>query len=382
MSADVNKRRLRAGIIGGGAGAFIGAVHRIACELDAQALVVAGAMSSDSKRARESADAWFLDRSYDSYQEMAQAEAKHPEGIDFVIIATPNNLHFPVAKAFLEAGIHVVCDKPMTFDLAEAEELVRIVEKSGVIFALTHPYLGYPAVQHAREMVARGDIGAVRKVLVEYNQDWLLEPVAKTSQKQAEWRTDPARAGVSCCVGDIGTHGENLLEHITGLKIESLCADLTAFAPGRALDDDANMLLRLEKGAKGMLTCSQIACGEENDLNIRVYGTKASLEWHQQNPNYLTVKYKGKPWETLARGGAYMGDAAKAITRTPHGHPEGYLEAFATLYKLIIADVRRAKSGQPLQGGYPDAQDGLRGMKFVVRAVESSERGAAWVDMH
>ncbi len=382
MSKDVNKRRLRAGIVGGGAGAFIGAVHRIACELDSQATVMAGAMSSDPKRARESADAWYLERSYDSYAEMAKAEAAHPEGIDFVIIATPNNLHFPVAKAFLEAGIHVVCDKPMTFDLPEAEELVRIVAKSGLIFALTHPYLGYPAVQQAKAMVAKGELGDIRKVQVEYNQDWLLEPVAPTSAKQAEWRTDPARAGVSCCVGDIGTHGENLLEHITGLKIKSLCADLTSFAPGRPLDDDANMLLRLEQGAKGQLTCSQIACGEENNLNIRVYGTKAAIEWHQQNPNYLTIKPKGKAWETWGRGSGYMGDAAKAITRTPHGHPEGYLEAFATLYKLIIADVRRAKSGQPLRGGYPTSEDGLRGMRFVVKAVESSEKGAVWVDLH
>jgi predicted dehydrogenase len=379
MSQDVYKRRLRAGIVGGGAGAFIGAVHRIACELDSQAMVVAGAMSSDPKRAKESADAWYLDRSYDSYVDMALAESTHPEGIDFVIIATPNNLHFPVAKAFLEAGIHVVCDKPMTFDLKEAEELVAIVKKSGLIFALTHPYLGYPAVQQAKAMVANGELGVIRKVQVEYNQDWLLEPVAKTSLKQAEWRTDPARAGVSCCVGDIGTHGENLLEHITGLKIESLCADLTSFAPGRALDDDANMLLRLEKGAKGYLTCSQIACGEENNLNIRVYGTKAAIEWHQQNPNYLTIKPHGKPWETWGRGSAYMGDAAKALTRTPHGHPEGYLEAFATLYKLIIADLRRVKSGQAAQGGYPTAEDGLRGMKFVAKAVESSKLGAVWV---
>jgi predicted dehydrogenase len=230
-------------------------------------------------------------------------------------------------------------------------------------------------------MVANGELGQIRKVQVEYSQDWLLEPIAKTSLKQAEWRTDPARAGVSCCVGDIGTHGENLLEHITGLKIESLCADLTAFAPGRPLDDDASMLLRLEKGAKGYLTCSQIACGEENDLNIRVYGTRAAIEWHQQNPNYLIVKPHGKPWETWGRGSGYMSDAAKAITRTPHGHPEGYLEAFAALYRAIIADLRRVKSGQAAQGGYPTARDGLRGMRFVVKAVESSGKGAVWVDM-
>lgn len=381
MSQEVNKRRLRAGIVGGGAGAFIGAVHRIACELDGQALVVAGAMSSDAKRARESADAWYLDRSYDSFQKMAEEEAGHPQGIDFVIIATPNNLHFPVAKAFLEAGIHVVCDKPMTFNVEEALELVRIVEKSGLIFALTHPYNGYPAVQQAKTMVANGELGDIRKVQVEYSQDWLLEPVAKTSLKQAEWRTDPARAGASCCVGDIGTHGENLLEHITGLKIESLCADLTSFEPGRKLDDDASMLLRLQKGAKGYLTCSQIACGEENNLNIRVYGTKSAIEWHQQNPNYLIIKPKGKAWETWGRGAVYMGDSAKQATRTPHGHPEGYLEAFATLYKTVCEDIRRVKSGQASQGGYPTVQDGLRGIEFVIKAVESSKKGSVWVDM-
>ena len=382
MSHQVEKRRLRAGIVGGGAGAFIGAVHRIACELDGQATVVAGAMSSDPKRARESADAWFLERSYDSYRKMAEAEAAHPQGIDFVIIATPNNLHFPVAKAFLEAGIHVVCDKPMTFNLDEARELVGIVEKSGLLFALTHPYNGYPAVQQAKDMVANGELGEILKVQVEYSQDWLLEPVSDSSRKQAEWRTDPARAGVSCCVGDIGTHGENLLEHITGLRIKSLCSDLTSFAPGRRLDDDASMLLRMENGAKGYLTCSQIACGEENDLNIRVYGTKSALEWHQQEPNYLTLKPKGKARETWGRGGGYMGNGAKAITRTPHGHPEGYLEAFATLYRLIIADLRRVKSGQPSQGGYPTVRDGLRGMQFVAKAVESSGLGSVWVDMY
>jgi predicted dehydrogenase len=381
MSSDVNKRRLRAGIVGGGAGAFIGAVHRIACELDSQALVVAGAMSSDAKRAQESADAWYLDRSYDSYRKMADEEAKHPQGIDFVIIATPNNLHFPVAKAFLEAGIHVVCDKPMTFDLEEAVELVKIVEKSKLIFALTHPYTGSPAVQQAKAMVANGELGEIRKVQVEYNQDWLMEPVAKGSLKQAEWRTDPARAGISCCVGDIGTHGENLLEYITGLKIKSLCADLTSFVPGRKLDDDASMLLRLEKGAKGYLTCSQIACGEENNLNIRVYGTKSSIEWHQQEPNYLTIKPKGKAWERWGRGNGYMNDEAKAVTRTPPGHPEGYLEAFATIYRTVIADVRRVKSGEAAQGGYPTVHDGLRGIEFVIKAVESSQKGAVWVDM-
>jgi predicted dehydrogenase len=382
MANDINTRRLRAGIVGGGAGAFIGSVHRIAAELDGQALVIAGAMSSDPAKAKASADAWFLDRSYDSFQKMATAEAAHPEGIDFAIIATPNHMHFPVAKAFLEAGINVVCDKPMTFTLEEAQELVKLVEsKKNLIFALTHNYTGYPAVRQAREMVKSGAIGDIRKVMVEYVQDWLMDPLEKSGQKQASWRTDPARAGISNCVGDIGTHGENLLEYITGLKIKSLCAELNSFLPGRLLDDDANMLLRLENGAKGYLSCSQIACGEENNLNIRIYGSKAGLEWHQQDPTYLTVKPKGKPWETWTRGQGYMGEAAKAVTRIPTGHPEGYLEAFAALYKNVCADIRRVKSGQAPQGGYPGARDGLRGIQFVAKAVESSKKGAVWVDM-
>lgn len=381
MSSDVNNRRLRAGIVGGGMGSLIGGLHRIACELDSQALVVAGAMSSDAKRAKESADAWYLDRSYHSFQEMATAEAKHPQGIDFVIVATPNNMHFPVAKAFLEAGIHVVCDKPMTFTLEEALELSALVEKSKRLFAVTHNYTGYPAVRQAKDMIKKGELGDIRKVMVEYLQDWLMDPIEQSGNKQAAWRTDPAKSGISCCVGDIGTHGENLMEYITGLKIKSLCADLTAFAPGRRLDDDANMLLRLENGGKGYLSCSQVACGEENNLNIRVYGTKASLEWHQQDPNVLIIKPKGKAWENWRRGHGYMGEAAQAATRTPPGHPEGYLEAFATLYKLFCADVRRVKGGQPAKGGYPVAADGLRGIQFVIQAVESSNKGAVWVDM-
>lgn len=379
--SDISKRRLRAGIVGGGSGAFIGAVHRIACELDSQALVVAGAMSSDPEKARQSAEAWYLDRSYGDFRKMAAEEAARPDGIDFVIIATPNHMHFPVAKAFLEAGIHVVCDKPMTFTLEESQELVKIVEKSKLVFGLTHNYTGYPAVRQAREMVRKGEIGEIRKVLVEYIQDWLMDPIEQTGQKQAAWRTDPAKAGISNCVGDIGTHGENLLEYITGLRIKALCADLTAFVPGRQLDDDANMLLRLQNGGKGVLTCSQVACGEENNLNIRIYGTKAGLEWHQQNPNYLIVKPKGKGWETWGRGNGYMGEDARNATRTPSGHPEGYLEAFATVYKNVCADIRRVKSGQAPQGGYPTVADGLRGIQFVVKAVESSKKGATWVEM-
>ncbi|MCD6023873.1 MAG: Gfo/Idh/MocA family oxidoreductase [Fibrobacteria bacterium] len=378
---EASKRRLRAGIIGGGEGAFIGSVHRIAAELDGQAQVVAGAMSSDPAKAQRSADAWFLERSYGSFREMAEEEARRQDGIDFVIVATPNHMHYPVAKAFLEAGIHVVCDKPMTFTLEESEKLVELVESKHLVFALTHNYTGYPAVRQARAMVQRGLVGSVRKVLVEYNQDWLMEPLEKQGHKQAMWRTDPAKAGASNCVGDIGTHGENLLEFITGIKIKSLCADFTSFVEGRVLEDDANILLRLENGGKGTLVCSQIACGEENNLNIRVYGSKGGLEWHQQEPNTLIFKPAGKPWERMRVGLDYMSDEAKLSTRTPSGHPEGYLEAFANVYRRAINDIRRVKGGLPMEGGYPTVYDGLRGLQFVVKTVESAKAGAVWVDL-
>lgn len=381
VDASVSKRRLRGGIVGGGQGAFIGSVHRIAAELDGQALVVAGAMSSDPERSRRSADAWYLDRSYDSYQKMAVEEARRADGIDFVMITTPNHLHFPVAKAFLEAGIHVVCDKPMTFSLDEAEQLVKLVEARPLVFALTHNYTGYPAVRQARALVKQGVVGEVRKVLVEYNQDWLMTPLEQQGQKQAAWRTDPAKSGVAGCIGDIGTHAENLMEYVTGLKIQSLCADLSTFVPGRQLDDDANVLLRLENGGKGTLVCSQIACGEENRLSLRVYGSSAGLEWHQQEPNTLILKPFGKPWERLRTGLGYMVDEAKAVTRVPAGHPEGYLEAFAAIYKLALADIRRAKSGERLEGGYPTVHDGVRGMRFIIKTVESAQKGSTWVDL-
>lgn len=378
---DSSTRRLRAGIVGGGRGAFIGAVHRIAAEMDGQALVVAGAMSADAANARDSAAAWYLERSYDSYATMAREESVRSDGIEFVIIATPNHLHFPVTRAFLEAGIHVICDKPLSFTVAEAEDLVNLVDSGKTLFALTHNYTGYPAVRQARDMVAQGQIGQIRKVLVEYNQDWLMNPLEQSGHKQAEWRTDAARAGISCCVGDIGTHAENLLEYITGLTIKSLCADLSSFVAGRVLDDDANMLLRLHGGAKGTLVCSQIACGEENNLRIRVYGSRAGLEWQQQEPNTLIHKPAGEPWRLLRTGTGAMGVMAQAATRTPPGHPEGYLEAFANVYRAFIADVRRTHHGQIPVGGYPTVRDGLRGMRFVAKAVESSNLGARWVEL-
>jgi predicted dehydrogenase len=373
-----NFRRLRAGIVGGGRGAFIGSVHRIAAELDGQALVVAGAMSSDAHVARESAADWFLERAYDSYTDMAAAESADANGIDFVIIATPNDLHFPVARAFLEADIHVVCDKPLALTVAEGEELVRLVEAGSTLFALTHVYTGYPAVRQAREMVRAGRLGEIRLCLVEYTQDWLMEPLENRGNKQAAWRTDPARAGLGGCVADIGTHAANLLEYVTGRPIEAVSADLTSFVPGRRLDDDAHMMLRLQGGAKGTLICSQVACGEENRLSLRVYGSQAGLEWHQQEPNTLLFKPAGSPWKRLRTGHGYLGAAARAATRVPPGHPEGYLEAFANLYRDFLQDVRRVASGQSPVRDYPGVHEGLRGLRFVSQAVASSRAGSQW----
>ena len=381
MRKDVTNRRLRAGIVGGGKGSFIGAVHRVAAELDGQAQVIAGAMSTDPQRAEESAKAWFLDRWYASFEEMAEQEAQRPDGIDFVIIATPNHMHFPVAKTFLQHGIHVVSDKPMSFSLEEAKEEVELVEKSNLIFALTHNYTGYPMVRQARDMVRNGTLGEIRKVMVEYIQDWLMDAQEKTGNKQAAWRTDPTKSGIAGSVGDIGTHGENLLEFITGLKIASLSADLTSFVPGRQLDDDANMLLRLENGAKGILTCSQIAAGEENNLSIRIYGTKAGLEWHQMEPNTLLFKQPGQPTQIYRTNQPFTSENARSAARTPAGHPEGFYEAFANIYRDVIADIRRVAVGEKPRGGYPTVYDGLRGMVFITRVVESSQQGATWVNM-
>ncbi|MEY4377439.1 MAG: hypothetical protein RJB26_1989 [Pseudomonadota bacterium] len=379
INSDVNHRRLRAGIVGGGRGAFIGSVHRIAAQLDGEAEIVAGALSSDPATAHESAAAWYLPRSYGSFAEMASAEAARDDGIDFVIIATPNHMHYPVAKAFLAAGIHVMCDKPLAYTLAEAEELAALAAKGPVLFGLTHNYTGYPLVREARERVRAGELGELRKVIVEYNQDWLMEPLEGDGNKQAAWRTDPARAGLSCCVGDIGTHAAHLLEFISGQRIASLCADLTSFVAGRQLDDDANMLLRLDGGAKGTLVCSQVACGEENAINIRLYGSKGGLEWHQQEPNTLIFKPPGSsPWQRFRTGRGGLGAAAAAASRTPSGHPEGYLEAFAVLYRNFAADIRRVAAGLPPCRDYPSPEDGVRGLRFIEAAVRSSARGTVW----
>jgi predicted dehydrogenase len=378
-------RKLRYGMIGGGRGAFIGGVHRIAAIMDGQAVLTAGAFSSDAARSKASGEDLFLDpsRVYGSYQEMAAAEAKMPadQRLDFIVIVTPNHQHFPPAKLFLEAGFNVVCDKPVTFNLAEAKKLAAVVKKSKKVFVLTHNYTGNAMVKQARELVSAGALGEIRKVVAEYPQGWLSTLLEKTGQKQAGWRTDPKRSGAAGCIGDIGTHAENLARYITGLHIDSLCADLTTFVKGRALDDDGNILVRFKGGAKGIIHASQISVGEENALNIRVYGTKAGLEWHQEHPNQLLVKYPDKPTEIWGRGNGYVGKAAGAVTRTPSGHPEGYLEAFGNIYKEAFRAIRAEVSGQPIPADvdFPTITDGVEGMAFIETVVKSSKAGAKWI---
>jgi len=381
MNQDITRRRLRAGIVGGGRGAFIGAVHRIAAELDHEALVVAGTLSSDPALAAASAADWRLPRSYGSYPEMARAESALPDGIDFVIIATPNHLHLPVARAFLEAGIHVMCDKPLALSSDEAREFAAVVERSGRLFGLTHTYAGYPAVREARALVAAGALGTVRKVHVEYLQDWLMTPLEASGQKQAAWRSDPARSGLGGALGDIGTHAHHLAEFITGDQVVSVSADVSRFVEGRRLDDDANLLLRFANGAKGTLVCSQVCCGEENALQIRIYGTQAALEWHQQEPNTLILRPAGGPVQLLRTGKGFTSPAAAAATRTPAGHPEGYIEAFATLYRQFAADVRRVAQGLAPRHDYPGILVGVRGLAFISAAIRSAEQDSRWTPL-
>ena len=378
-------RKLRFGMIGGGRGAFIGAVHRIAAIMDGKAELVAGAFSSDAARSKASGADLFLDpkRVYGSYQEMAKAEAKLPasQRLDFVVIVTPNHQHFPPAKLFLESGFNVVLDKPATFNLAEAVKLRAIVKKSKKVLVLTHNYTGNVMVKQARELVANGSVGQIRKIVVEYPQGWLSTFLEKTGQKQAGWRTDPKRSGVAGCMGDIGTHAENLARYITGLHIESLCADLTTFVKGRKLDDDGNVLVRYKGGAKGVLHSSQISIGDENMLNIRVYGTKAGLEWRQEFPNELVVKFADQPRQTWRRGNGYLTPRVGRFTRIPAGHPEGYLEAFANIYleayRAISAEVEGKR--QPKDLDFPTIEDGVEGMVFIETVVKSSKLGAKWL---
>lgn len=374
--------RIRLGMVGGGQGAFIGAVHRIAARIDDQFDLVAGALSSDPARAKASAlDLGIAaDRAYGSFEEMAKAEAARPDGIEAVSIVTPNHMHAPAAKAFLEAGIHVICDKPITTTVAEAQELVDLVKKTGKVFVLTHNYTGYPMIRQARAMVAAGELGDIRLVQVEYPQDWLTERAELSGSKQAEWRTDPKRSGAGGAIGDIGTHAYNLAAFVTGLETDELLAQLTAFVPGRLLDDDVQILLRYKGGARGMLWASQVAVGHENGLKLRVYGTKGGFEWVQADPNYLWFTRFGQPKQLFTRGGNGAWPEATRVTRVPGGHPEGYLEGFATIYAEAARAIRAAREGRKADAEvvYPTVEDGLKGMEFIQAAVASSKGGNVW----
>ena len=392
MSADAKQngeasRRLRLGMVGGGPGAFIGAVHRIAARLDDRYELVAAALSSNPARSRSAAQDLHIspDRAYGSYTEMAATEAKRPDRIDAVAIVTPNHLHYTMSKAFLEAGIHVICDKPLTTTLQEALDLAQIVRRTGLIFGLTHNYTGYPLVRQARQMIAEGQLGKIRVVQVEYAQDWLATPVEATGQKQAAWRTDPAQSGPAGCLGDIGTHAYNIACFVTGLECRQVAADLSIFVPGRRLDDNVQMLLRFEGGARGMLWASQVATGNGNNLRLRVYGDKAGLEWQQEEPNSMRFTRLGSPPEIIRRLGA-GGNSPAAVhaSRIPAGHPEGYLEAFAQLYTDLAEQISARQLGRkpaPLSLLVPNVEDGVEGMRFVSGTLESSRRDAQWVDL-
>ena len=377
------RRRIRLGMVGGGEGAFIGAVHRMVARLDDQYVLVAGALASDAARAQASGRALGLDeeRTYTDYQTMARAEAARDDGIDAVSIVTPNHLHAPVATAFLNAGIHVICDKPVTTTRRDAARLAALAAKKGLVFAVTYNYSGYPMVRQARQMVADGRLGEIRVLQVEYPQDWLSEDLEATGQKQAGWRTDPAQAGAGGCIGDIGTHAFQLAEFVGGLRVQQLCAELSRFVAGRRLDDNAQVMLRFDGGARGALWASQVAPGNENGLRLRIYGSRGGLEWQQEHPNQLRYTRLGQPPQTFSRGGAGALPAAAQVTRIPAGHPEGYLEAFATLYREI-ADAIRAprRRGRAVPAPFPTLVDGWRGVAFVETAVASSRRGGRWLD--
>src|SRR6266403_620043 len=385
-TGDGKRRRLRLGMVGGGPGAFIGAVHRLAARMDDQFELVAAALSSDPAKSRAAALDLHIspERAYGSYVEMAVAEAKRPDRIDAVAIVTPNHVHFGPAKAFLEAGIHVICDKPLTTTVADAVALAEIVRKSGLIFGLTHNYTGYPVVRQAREMIHAGELGKIRVVQVEYAQDWLTTAVEATGNKQAVWRTDPAQSGPAGSLGDIGTHAYNIACFVTGLRCEQVAADVSIFVPGRRLDDNVQVLLRFEGGARGMLWASQVAPGNENNLRLRVYGEKAGLEWGQENPNYLRFMPYGKPPVTISRAGAGATASAKHASRIPSGHPEGYLEAFAQLYTDLAEQIRARNAGRAPAAAallVPGVKEGVEGVQFIDGVLKSSNQNSGWVKL-
>jgi predicted dehydrogenase len=373
------------GMVGGGEGAFIGAVHRMAAALDGEIELVCGAFSGDAERSRRSGAALYLpaDRVYDDYSTMMATEAALPasQRMQFVAIVTPNHQHFPVAEAALRAGFHVLSDKPATLNLQEALRLRDMLSETGLLYGLTHTYTGYPLVKEARARVAAGQLGDIRKVVVEYPQGWLADRQEDADNKQAAWRLDPARSGVSNCMGDIGVHAANLAEYVSGLAITEICADLTAFVPGRTLDDDGAMLLRFDNGARGVLHASQVSVGEENALSIRVYGEKGGLEWRQQEPNTLWLKWADRPTEMLRTGGSYLGAQAAANTRTPMGHPEGYLEAFANIYLAFAGQIRAREAGEAASAraaDCPGIEAAIRGMAFIELAVAASASDIKW----
>jgi predicted dehydrogenase len=382
-TSEKNTGRIRLGMVGGGQGAFIGAVHRLAARIDDQYEFVAGALSSDAARSQASGRELGLapDRIYSDFREMAKAEAKRADGIEVVSIVTPNHMHFPAAKAFIEAGIHVVCDKPLSLNLKEGLVLEKLLAKNKhVIFALTHNYSGYPMMRHAKAMIAAGELGDIRLVQGEYPQDWLTENIEKSGQKQAAWRTDPKRTGAGGCIGDIGTHTYQLGCYVSGLKLDELSADLTSFVKGRRVDDNAHVMLRYKGGAKGMIWASQVAPGHENGLKIRVYGTKGGIEWVQADPNYLWVTPFGEPKRLITRGGAGSNAASARVTRVPPGHPEGYLEGFANIYTEVSRAVKAKRAGQKLDKDvdFPGVEDGVAGMRFIEACVKSSSKNGKW----
>ncbi|MEI6387605.1 MAG: Gfo/Idh/MocA family oxidoreductase [Spirochaetota bacterium] len=379
-------RVLRYGMVGGGPGAFIGDVHRKAIGLDSLAVLAAGCFSREHGKTLETGRSLGLpdDRLYADFESMATGEAKRSDGIDFVVIVTPNAQHYPAAKAFLAQGINVVCDKPLTFETAEAEELGQLARQKGLLFCVTYTYTGYPAVKHAREMIRKGEIGDIRFVNAEYPQEWLATPIEKEGQKQAAWRLDPKQTGKSSCVGDIGSHVENMVSYMTGLEIASLCARLDSFVAGRVLDDNASIMVNYKGGAKGLYWSSQVAIGFDNALRVRVCGSKGTIQWSQENPNYLVISRLGEPTVTLSRGRDGFHAHAQSYSRIPSGHPEGYFEAFANIYKTFITALMKKKAGgTPTEAelDFPGVEAGISGVRFIGKCVDSSRKGAIWLDM-
>ena len=373
--------RIRLGMVGGGKGSFIGEVHRIAARLDDRYELLAGALSADAKTAQASAHNLNLDkkRSYSSFETMAKVESALEDGIEVVAIVTPNHLHAQVAETFLSNGIHIICDKPLTSNLNDAEALASVVKETELVFAVTYNYSGYPMVRQMREMIDSGDLGEIRVIQVEYTQDWLATDIEKTGHKQALWRTDPAKAGIGGAIGDIGTHAFHLSEFVSGLRVKALLADLDSMVTGRELDDNASILMEYTNGVKGMLWVSQIATGNENGLKIRVFGTKAGIRWSQENPNFLQFSPLGEPCRTLTRGGPSVGLLAGNATRIPSGHPEGFIEGFANIYSDTADLIIARKSNTKTESLVPTINDGVRGMQFIETAVKSSNSGGVWL---